>query len=1679
MNTQPGPALRALCERAGVAIRYRDFWGHEQDVPAEALRDLLAALGLDARDEDAAQRSLQALEAARTAEVLPPVVVAQAGTQVAVPLQAPGHDVRWTLQVEDGGVLEGTAEADGVGHAIRLPADLPQGYHTLLAAGACSRVIVCPAACHLPPALAAGERLWGLCVQVYALRSSRNWGMGDFSDLAQLVEVTAALGGAFVGVNPLHALFMHAPEHASPYSPSSRRWLNPLYLDVEALPEYAECEAARRQVAAPAFRQRLRQLREAELVDYAGVAACKREVLETLYRHFRAQHLAADTDSARAFRRFRSEQGHDLHCHALLEAVQAHLHAQDASVWGWAAWPEAWRDPHGAAIRGFEAAHAERVDFHAWLQWHAALQLEAVQQRALALDMPIGLYRDLAVGASAGGSETWSAPWVYALGVHVGAPPEDAYPGGQDWGLPPVRPEALRARGHAPFITTLRANMRAAGALRLDHVMALMRLFWIHPAHGGRHGTYVHYPMHELMGIVALESQRQHCLVIGEDLGNVAPDVRDAMARRRLLSYRPLYFERDDAGLVRPPRQWPARALAVIGTHDLPTLRGWWLGRDIADRRRLGLYPEETTCRRHVVERAADRARLQLALQAEGLQPAEPAAAPLPADIDAGFSARVHEFLGRTAAQLVGVQLEDVLLQVEQPNLPGTNEQQWPNWRRKLAVDLEDLRADPRLREVAEALQRSRARPAAEPVPAALPTLDTARVPRATYRVQLHAGFTFDDATAVLPYLHALGVSHLYSSPFLKARAGSTHGYDIVDHNALNPEIGDAAAFERLCATLAELDMHQVADVVPNHMGVLEADNAWWLDVLEHGPASLHAQTFDIDWTPRSPGRPPQVLLPVLGAPYGEVLEDGQIRLAFDAARGAFGLQYHDHRFPLDPRDYGRVLHAAPLPAAQDPGQTTVTLELQSLADAFDALPSRDDGDPASRQRRQRDQALLKARLAALAARHPWVCRWVDACLRALNGRPGAARSFDALDALIQRQAYRLAYWRVAGDEVNYRRFFDVNTLAAVRMESDAVFDATHRTLLRWLYEGKLAGLRIDHPDGLSDPLRYFARLQARHAAMHQRALYLVIEKILAEHEHWPQSWPVHGDTGYRFANQAVGLFVDGQQEAAMSALYAGFTGEHAPYEDILHAAKHAVMSGPLAADLQMLTEAAYRLAQGDRRTRDFTRNGLKAALAELAAGFPVYRTYLTEDAVHDLDRQHLDWAVAAAKRQTQGCDPLALDYLRALMLSLPGEPPGARREELLRFVQRFQQFTAPVMAKAMEDTAFYRYHRLVCLNDVGGEPQRFGTSVAAFHAANQARARFLPHTLLGSSTHDSKRSEDVRTRIAVLSEMPQAWGEAVQRWHTLAHKQLGNLDGGRLPALNDEYLLYQTLVGAWPLEPPDAPALDAFRARLQAYMLKAAREAKAHTSWEHPDADYEAGLARFIDTLLGQLEPNPFLNDFLRFVEVPAQLGCYNSLALVALKLTSPGVPDLYQGCETWNFSLVDPDNRRPVDYAALRGRLQEVQAACAGGALPRETLAGWRAGLATGHLKLLVTWRLLQLRRAQAALFRDGGYQPVSVDGPCAEHVVAHVRSDASLHCVTVAARLLHRLCAGRPAGLFGGGGWGEARLPVPVGPAGWIDVLTGHRHAGVPGEDGLRLSALLAELPVAVLVPAGAAG
>ncbi|KQX88045.1 malto-oligosyltrehalose synthase [Variovorax sp. Root473] len=1693
-------AFRQLCAHFGIATGYFDAFGVRREASTDSLIALLAEFGVRLDTTDDAGPALAAAHRARWAQALPPVQVVQAGSAAwSVPLRMPASmaRLRWQLADAHGREVEGEADAhafaetdrtdiDGVAwcqRTLRVPLALEAGYHCLRIEGLPgeTRVLASPGRCYRPPAVRNGRRVWGPAVQLYSLRSPSNWGIGDFGDLEDLAVRMAAQGVDVIGLNPLHALFASTPLHTSPYSPSSRQQLNVLCIDVEAVEGFGTCDAARERVQSPDFQAWLAALRASPLVDHAGVAAAKFEVLALLFTHFCARHLPEDgapSETGRAFLAFVAQGGEALRQHALFETLQAHFLASEGGAWDWHDWPAAYRDPGSAEVTAFAVAHAPRVQFHQYLQWVAARQLARVAARCDALGMGIGLYMDLAVSVDRAGSDAWGAQAVFAQGASVGAPPDEFNPAGQGWGLPPLRPDRLRADGHRFFLETLRAAMRGAGALRIDHVMGLMRLFWIPRGASAREGAYVSYPLDELLAIVAIESHRNRCMVVGEDLGTVEDAVREALAQADVLSYRLLYFEtQHDSGRFKPPEAYPAAALVAIGTHDLATFAGWWTAADLRERLALDLFPDPAVFDQQLMDRAKERIALMQALQQAGLlsreEVAHAAGGALPS---ARLVEAAHAFLAATPSALMMVQLEDVAGVVAQANLPGTVDTH-PNWRRKLPEPVAALVGGERMRALGEALRAARPRKAeAGGESAGLQT----RVPRATYRLQFHKGFGFDDAIRVLPYLAQLGVSHVYCSPIQRARAGSMHGYDVVAHAQVNPELGGEAGFARFVEALKAHGLGQLLDMVPNHMGVFGADNAWWMDVLENGPASRFAPYFDIDWQPLNVELTGKVLLPVLGVHYGEALDNGELVLRFEGETGSLAVRYYAHRFPLAPESYPFVLERA----LARLGDAPACARLASLSTAFGHLPPRDTDAAQARAERVRDKELLKARLARLAQRHPAVAQALAASVAELNLAQPDAR--DALHRLIEAQAYRLAHWRVAADEINYRRFFDINDLAAVRMERDEVFEATQSFALDLAAAGVVDGLRIDHPDGLYDPADYFRKLQegyARRAGLvlppHEadgrpaRPLYVVAEKIAGAHEDVPDSWHVHGTTGYRFANVANGVLVDSTAESAVLHAWQRFTGETDDFAAVCRAGRREVMRNALSSELNVLSTELLRIARADRRTRDYTLNALRRALAEVGACMPVYRTYIVEGPSAQ-DARFIDEAVNQAVNQaTQhsgDADRSVFDFVRsALRGEAVASAPAALGEQVRRFAVRFQQFSAPVAAKGVEDTAFYRYFPLSALNEVGGEPDRFGIEVEAFHAASADRARRWPHTMLATSTHDNKRSEDVRHRIDVLSEMPEEWMQALARWHGLCRSARPRLASGEAPSRTDEYLLYQTLLGTLPVGGLDADTAPGFSDRMWQYMQKAAREAKLRTRWSQPDADYEAGLEGFVRALLADPATNGCLADIQRLADTLAWFGAWNGLTLTLLKYSSPGVPDLYQGSELIELSLVDPDNRRPVDYALREERLAALQAMEGQGDLAAQVRAMVDAPH-DGRAKLWFIWRLLSLRRAQPLLFREGSYEPLQVEGPLARHVVAFARRHEGRMLVVITGRLFavlsHRSAGDHAApALPDAPAWQgtTVRLPDGLQRVTLEDLLTGESLTAADGRidlgDALR--------------------
>jgi (1->4)-alpha-D-glucan 1-alpha-D-glucosylmutase len=886
------------------------------------------------------------------------------------------------------------------------------------------------------------------------------------------------------------------------------------------------------------------------------------------------------------------------------------------------------------------------------------------------------------------------------------------------------------------------------------------------------------------------------------------------------------------------------------------------------------------------------------------------------------------------------------------------------------------------------------------------------RIPGSTYRLQFNRWFTFAQAREIVPYLYALGVTDAYASPYFQAGAESLHGYDITDHNKLNPVVGSGEEYESWVAELHAHSMGQVLDFVSNHVGIAEPLNEWWMDVLENGPSSRFAPYFDIDWHPLKSDLRDKVLLPILGDQYGRVLERGELQVFFE--EGTFYLLYGKRRLPLAPGTYRYVLEIALQDLAEHKDEDFYA-ELQSILTALEYLPKRTETDPKRIAERIREKEIIKRRLERRCAEAPQVQQAIEKALVQINGEPGNPRSFDALDELLNAQSYRLAFWRVAAEEINYRRFFDVNDLAALRVELPKVFDAIHRRTLELVGNGAVTGLRIDHPDGLYLPREYFEKLQQRSAKAlaiplpkDGRAIYMLAEKILTGSETLRRDWRVHGTTGYDFANQVAQLIADSSAEAEITKTFHRFIGHSMPFGHLVYAKKLQVMKLSLANDVDVLGNMLDRLSEQNRWYRDFTLEALSRTVRETIACFPVYRTYLAPgQPVTEEDRQIVERAIAAAKRRNPAMEESIFNFLRdVLLFRFPPNLDATARAEHTNFVLKFQQATGPIMAKGLEDTVFYIYNRLAALNEVGGEPQQFGLSVGAFHERNIDRQRNWPAALLATSTHDTKRGEDVRARMLAISEIPDLWRRSLQRWRLANRRWKRTINDSEAPNANEEYLLYQTLLGTWPIQDsgePEAAAGAAYIERIQAYMAKALHEAKLNTSWIQPNEEWDAAMHDFVAKILDSSPRNKFLPAFLPVAEEIARLGAINSLTQVALKLTSPGVPDIYQGNEIWDYSLVDPDNRRPVDYKQRREMLAGLPAAA-----PDELMRNWP----DGRIKMFLTQRVLQFRREHTDLFHLGEYLPLTANGTFAECCVGFGRELTDKWIVVIAPRLSSRV-------------------------------------------------------------------
>lgn len=921
----------------------------------------------------------------------------------------------------------------------------------------------------------------------------------------------------------------------------------------------------------------------------------------------------------------------------------------------------------------------------------------------------------------------------------------------------------------------------------------------------------------------------------------------------------------------------------------------------------------------------------------------------------------------------------------------------------------------------------------------------------ATYRIQLHAKFGFAAARDLVAYLDELGISHVYASPYFMAQPGSTHGYDLADPKHLNPELGTDDEYRAWTAALAARNMGHIVDFVPNHMAA-SPQNKWWHDVLENGPASIYADHFDIEWNPPKEALRGKVLLPVLGAQYGEVLEKGE--LALEREGGSFCIRYYEKCFPINPPTTAPLLMRA-LDDLELSPEDPHRQDLESIASGLSRLAFEVPKE------RAREKEVLKRRLAALIAGNAEIARAIDDAVSRVNGHPANPRSFDDLDQLLVEQMYRLAYWRVATEEINYRRFFEINDLAAIRMECDAVFKDMHELVLRLVAEGRLQGIRLDHVDGLYDPAGYFVKLRrslaeaAGPTAEKPAPIWVIAEKILSANESLPTSWQVDGTTGYDFLASASGLFVDSRSEERITRLYRDAVGDSRAFGEHAFESKRVILRSSLASELQMLALRLERIAMRDRRSRDFTLATLRRAIGETIAAFPVYRTYVRPDGSREpTDAQIVTRAIRVARRKNPEVNPSVFAFLRDQLLFQAESDDDNDRAE---FAMRFQQLTGPVVAKGVEDTAFYTYVRFIALNEVGGSPDRFGVPISTFHAQNSERLARWPRTMTTTSTHDTKRGEDVRARLAVLSEIPDAFAVWIREWQDLATRYTTSIDEegtevSRAPSLSDQYLFFQTALGSYPLaHGPD----EHFTRRLLEYMVKAAREAKQHTSWLSPDDAYEGALRSFVE---GILADEAFLESLEAKTTAIATYGASNGLAQVVLKIASPGIPDTYQGCETWDFRLVDPDNRGEVDYGRLREDLVSLE-----GASARDLVASYR----DGRLKLHVLSRGLRLRRSKPHIFAEGSYRPIDAG----EEIIAFLRQHELGSVVCAVTRFPYRVTGGL-APWARGDVWGNRTIAIPEGR--WRNALVDDREV-IVGPNGLAVADLFCDLPVSLLVSA----
>lgn len=1772
MKMNAGTSVHPLAQKHGVKPTWKDYEGRVHRTPDDALAKISAALAptevgttstysvlgtssthavsgtsTDAIVGTAEQPGFTRIETKdkSLALIIPYVAVLKrssekelARLEIDVQFESRSDVVmlHWALLTEYGETRSGTtssADPQDSKLRIQLPETTGLGYHRMTVALSTEKepkvvqlqaqfsVIITPDKCFIPPTFNTATRLWGPVVNLTGFSSKRNWGIGDFTDLKTIVAFCASQGGGVVGLSPLHGQDSSGSELFSRRRPSIRSFLNVLYIDVEATEDFQESENTRRMVQSPEFQERLAALRSAEYVDLKQVAAEKIHILDRLYQQFRSHHLSKNTPRARMFRTYQQERGKPLRYFATHQAIAERFAREGNHYETWRSWPEKYRDPESEAVKEFAASNNERIEFFVYLQWQAEIQLEAVGHACMNSRLPVGIMTEISPLVSPHGAEGWQNQAYFADSIFLTEPPRQYLPDGHVTECLPLKLEEMRKAAYAPLRDLLGVNMRYAGAVKIAQAH-----HWLSPLVSAdekdpESAAQLELPVEEILGIIALESQRTSTMVIMDaDLmlelesrnnNNKASKVQNLLADWNIVARHDLFAGDVDAMTQLTKTDGIERRLLELAPPDLSPLPAFWHGSDLNAKVDL-LSAEEKEKRNLLVDRrVSHRVEILRMLDSKNLLPegvtTDPSSIPT---ITPQMVSALISLISKSSAALVLFRIEDLassdrpFIVFEDPN--------YPHWKSRMTPTFEELLDSESTQLVMDEFQSERGC-FFDLVDVSSNSEESSNhqvtIPNATYRLQMHKDFDLTDARELASYLEKLGISHYYLSPISQSRPGSMHGYDVISHGNLNPELGTPDDLDLLSKDLSKRNMGIILDLVPNHMGIGK-HNPWWMDVLEHGPASDYGEYFDIDWSPVKDELFGKVLLPVLGDPYGKILTSGQLNISFDSATGKFKINYYENEFPLNPKTYPMILGRR-LEILNDRlgNQEMDVMRYLSIVDALSSLPDGMGLTQQEKARRLREMTVSIDRLAELCQKNEHIREFIEQNIKDFDCTEDDKVACRRLHELLEQQAYRLAFWRVAAHEINYRRFFDINDLAGVRVEDPRAFTDMHAWVFKLIKERVVQGLRIDHPDGLFDPAGYFLNLQQEaYLRLHPEVesflpghkmfqrqeefpIYLLGEKILAPFERMEADWVIHGTTGYDFLNAANGVLIDEKNARIFSDFYAMVSNETDSYRELSYRCKHLIMQTSLASELNVLAHHLSQIAESNWMYRDFTLNSLRHALSEVVAFFPVYRTYVKEGTVSNVAKDYVVRAVRLAKRNNRTVHPGIFDFIHhVLTLKLPDEMDGYPGQEqfhkdVLNFAMKFQQFTGPVMAKSLEDTLFYKYNRFVGLNEVGGEPNHFGLSIADFHSHNEARQKSYPYSMLATSTHDTKRSEDVRARLSVLSEIPDNWQERVLRWMDYNSGRLTYNQDKRIPSSNDEYLLYQTLVGTYPLTVEKSEDLADFAQRIEGYMLKAAREAKDHTSWINQDATYEDGIKNFISALLkpSNIEggTDPFFIDFLEFHQHVSRMGLIKSLSQTLFKLTCPGVPDFYQGNELFDFSLVDPDNRRPVDFK-LRDKYLDAL-------LPYVTadtkktqeefktlLKDMLTNYKDGRLKMFVTAAILQQRKLNPRLFTAGKYIPVGVSGEGSEHFVAYIREYQGKALIAVAPVLVTKLISPDQRALYGGPDdtqiWQTTKLNLPkeFQRHKYTDIFTGQTMEF--GDRRPRITQILDRFPIALL-------